>query len=119
MREADMDGGEAAHAQAHDMGALDAEMVEDGDGVCHRVVLAVSVRVLRHVGRRIAAGVIGDAAVAPREMAELRLPAHVVAREFVDEEHRMARPGLFVIEPGSVRRRRIGHGCYSSRAHHR
>ena len=85
-----MDGREPAHAQAHDVGALDTEMVEDGDGVRHRAVLAVSIRVFRHVGRRIAAGVVGDAAVAPREMAELRLPAQAVARELVNEEHRMA-----------------------------
>ena len=118
MPKTDMEGREPAHAQAHDVGALDAEMVEDGDGVRHRVILAVDLGVLRHVRGRIAAGVVGDATVAPCEMADLWLPAHVVARELVDEEHGMAGPGFLVVKPGSVRRRRVWHGCYSSRAHH-
>ena len=105
-----MDGGEAAHAQAHHVGALDAQMVEDGDGVRHRKVLAVGVGILRHVRGGIAAGVVGDAAVAPREVAQLRLPARVIAREFMNEEQRITGPGLLVIEPGSVRRLRMGHG---------
>ena len=85
--EAEVDGREPAHTQAHDVSPLDAEVVEDGDGVRHRVGLAVRVDVLRHVGGRVAAGVVGDTAIAPREMAELRLPTHVVARELVDEKH--------------------------------
>ena len=47
--EADMEGGEAAHAQAHHMGALNVQVVEDGDRIRHRMGLAVGVCVLRHV----------------------------------------------------------------------
>ena len=105
-----MEGREAAHAQAHHMGALDVQVVEDGDRIRHRMGLAVGVCVLRHVRGGIAAGVVGDAAVAPREVAELRLPTQIIAGEFVDEEHRMAGPGLLVVELGPVRRLRVGHG---------
>ena len=87
MLQADVQGCKAAHAQAHDMGSLDAEMVEDRDGVLHRMGLAIGVSVFRHVRGGIAAGVVGDATVAPREVAELSLPTQVVARELVDEEH--------------------------------
>ena len=92
------------------MGALDTEMVEDGDCVLYCKGLAVSVGVLWHVRGGIAAGVVGNAAVAPRKVADLRLPAQVVAGELVNEEHGMAGSRLLEIEPGPVRRLRVGHG---------
>ena len=53
-------------------------------------LLRIALDVRWHVRRRIAARVVGDAAVAAREMAHLRLPAAVVAGELVHEHDRRA-----------------------------
>ena len=51
--------------------------------------------IFRHVGRRIAALAVGDAAVRPGEMPHLRLPGAVVAGIFMDEDDgRALRPPL-------------------------
>ena len=67
------------------MRSVDFKMIEQGDGVTHHVLVAVGRRIARHVGRRIAARRVGDAAVALAEFAHLRLPAAVVGREFMHE----------------------------------
>ena len=56
------------------MGLLDAEPVEHRQHVVARAVLAVHLRILGHVGWRVAAGAEGDTAMGARKMAELRLP---------------------------------------------
>src|SRR5438046_2703817 len=62
----------------------------------------VALELLRDVGGRIAARVIRDAAIAAREMAQLRLPAAMIARELVDEHDGCARAGFFIVEPHAV-----------------
>ena len=93
---------EPAHRDADDMRLCDAEPVEHVADVVARPLLRVSPPILRHVGRRIAARVERDNAVAPREKPQLRLVAAVIAGEFVHEHDRVAGPGLFVIEPDAV-----------------
>src|SRR5262245_5823228 len=84
------------------MRALDAERVEHAANVVAGALLRVALDVLGNVRWRIAARIVGDAAVAAREMPELRLPAPVVPREFVDEDHRRAAARLFVIKLDAV-----------------
>src|SRR5450755_3728119 len=100
----------AAHRQADDVRSVDLEMIEHGDGVAHHVQVAVGVARGRHVGRRITAKGISDAAVALAEFAQLRLPAAVIAGEFVHEQNRRALPYFFVIEPHVVGCGGVRHG---------
>src|SRR5262249_10512345 len=101
MAQAEMQGRERAHAQAHDMRALDLEVIEDGGDIVGLLLLAIDVGIVGYVRGRIAARVVGNAAIAPREEAQLRLPAAEIAREFMDEDQRITVARLLVIEPGT------------------
>jgi hypothetical protein len=91
------------------MRLLDFEVIED----CERVVVempeAVDFGRSRHVGGRIAARGIGDAAMAAREIAHLRLPVGVVGRELVEEDDRRSAARLLEIESDIVARDGVGH----------
>src|SRR5580765_2340031 len=69
----------------------------------------IALEILRHVGRRVAARVVGDAAVAPREVTHLGLPTAVVAAELVNEHDRHASAGLLVVKLDAVVRGELGH----------
>jgi hypothetical protein len=84
------------------MRAPNAEMIEYRGRIVGLLRLAIGGGIVGHVGGRIAARVIGDAAVAAGEMPHLRLPAAVIAGELVREDHRGAGPGLLVIEADRV-----------------
>ena len=103
MMQADMHRGVGAHGMADHVRLLDAERIHECDDIGARHVLAVTRRIVRHVGRRIAALAIGDAAMGAREIAHLRLPLPIVASEFVHEDDGRAGADLFVIELRAVR----------------
>src|SRR5690606_24597703 len=63
----------------------------------------------RHVRGRVTACVEGNAAIAPREKAQLRLPAARVAGKFVHEDEGEALAGLLVVEAGAVAGSGKGH----------
>src|SRR5262249_59233644 len=84
--EAEVQGREAAHGEAADMGLLDLEPVEYTPDVLGRTLLRVRLDVVGHVRGRIAARVERDRAVAAREEARLQMPAAVIAGELVDED---------------------------------
>src|SRR6476646_10531274 len=84
------------------MGPLDPEPVEHGPDVVAGTVLRIARDVLRDVRGWIAPGVIGDAAVGPREVTELRLVAPGVARPFVDEHDRRARAHVLDVKADAV-----------------
>jgi hypothetical protein len=107
--QAEMQRREAAHREADDMRPGDGEPIQHRADVVARAVLGISLRLGRHIRGRIAAGVEGDAAVEPREMAQLRLPAPMIAGEFVDKNDQPAGAGLFVIQTDAVVRGRIRH----------
>ena len=90
--------GERAHREPDYVRALDAERIEHAADVVPCARLRITLDVLRHVRRRVSAGVVGDAAVAAREMAQLRLPAAMVAAELVNEHDRRAGAGFLVVE---------------------
>ena len=94
--------GERAHRQPDHVRALDAERIEHAARVVARSRLGVALDLRRHVGRRIAARVVRDAAVAARKMPQLRLPASAIAGELVHEEDRGSRAGLLEKQPDAV-----------------
>src|SRR5438094_7735781 len=65
--------------------------------------------VRRHVRWRIAARRIGDAAMAAREVAHLRLPVGVVGRELVQEDDRRPASRLFIVKANAILGDGIGH----------
>ena len=79
-----MERGKAAHGEDDHVGRSDPKMVEHGLDVRADPGLGVHGTVLGHVRGRVAAGVVGDAAIAPREGADLGFPAAAVAGEFGD-----------------------------------
>ncbi|MHC2734447.1 hypothetical protein ACVMFA_000208 [Bradyrhizobium liaoningense] len=70
------------------MRLLDLECVEHRDRIVSSNRLRIGFQAVRHVRRRIAARGVADAAMAPAEITQLRLPALVIAAELVDEEDR-------------------------------
>ena len=63
--------GESAHRQADDMGRVDLEPIEHRANVVAGTRLRIPLDVLRYVGGRKAARVVGDAAIALAEVAKL------------------------------------------------
>ena len=104
-----MQRGVGAHRMPDHMRLVDLERVHDRDDVVAEMVLAVSVRIVRDIGGRIAALAVADAAVRAREMAHLRLPGAVVAGIFMHEDDRRAAAGFLVIEPNAVARGDMRH----------
>jgi hypothetical protein len=98
----EMHGAKAPHREPDDVGLVDPEPVEHGNGIGGGQRLRIGVDARGHIRRRIAARGIGDAAMAAAEIANLRFPARVVAAEFMDEEDRRACTGLFHIELHAV-----------------
>ena len=66
------------------------------------LILRIHLPALRHVRRRVAARVVGDAAIAPAEEADLRLPAVQIIGELVHEHDRRAFSGFFVVQAYAV-----------------
>src|SRR5579885_1748863 len=97
-----MQHGKPAHRYADNVRLRDVERVQHCPDIVARPLLRVLLPVFWHIRRRIAACVVGDAAVPPREEAELRLVASVIAGELVDKQDRIPGPCLLVIEPDPV-----------------
>src|SRR5207248_10770263 len=84
------------------MRPLDLQTIEDAADVVARTLLGIAVPVFRHIGGRIAARVVPDAAIQACEVAQLRLPAAQVAAEFVHEDERRAGARLLVLQADAV-----------------
>ena len=110
MAHPDVQYGEAAHRVADEVGPVGPDGIEYGDRIVGRSVLAVRGGVLRHVGRWVAAGTVGDAAKTPREVPHLVRPRAVVAGELVHEDDRRTAAALFVVKAYAVVGGRVGHG---------
>src|SRR5580704_346312 len=91
-----------AHRQTDDVSLVDLEVIEDVDGVIDRAPLRVHRDGVRNVGRRIAARIVCDAAIATAKIAHLHFPRAVVAGKLMDEEDRAAGAGIFVIESHAI-----------------
>ena len=103
----------AALRQAADVRLVDLEMIHHGDHVVAEVLVAVGRRIGRNVGGMIAAERERHAAIAPREVAHLRLPGAPVAGELVHEDERRAGAGFLVMQAHVVAGRGEGHGRFS------
>lgn len=109
MVERDLQHGVAAHRQPNEVRAIELEVVEHGDAIAHPMQIGIGIGVIRHVGRRIAARRISDAAAALAEFAHLRLPAAVVAGKFVHEHDGRALPDFLVVKAHVVGRDGVRH----------
>ena len=93
------------------MRLVDLKRVEHGADVVARAFLRIALAVFGHVGGRIAARVIGDAAVALAEIAHLCLIGAQVGGEFVHQDDRNSAADLFVIKLDPVVGCQMRHGC--------
>src|SRR5690349_13643941 len=91
------------------MRLCDLEVIENSERVGVEVLVGVDIGRRRHIGWRIAAGGIGDAAMAAREVTHLRLPISVIRGEFVEENNWASLAGFFEVKPHVVLRARVGH----------
>ncbi len=85
-----MQRGKTANRQADDMRLGDRERIQHGADVVAGAILRIALGILRHIGWRVAAGVVGDTAIAPCKIADLRLEAAEVIGKLVDEDNRGA-----------------------------
>src|SRR6516164_352153 len=85
------------------MGTFDRKTTHQSGDVVHREFPSVERRMLGNIARKIAAGVIGNATVAPGKVAKLAFPPAHVGRKFVDEDDWMALTAFLKIEPCSGR----------------
>src|SRR5207244_220491 len=82
--------------------ARDAELTQEMVEILDEGEVVVGRAVGGHARRGVAAVVVGDHAVAPREVAHLRLPRAVIARELVAPDERKPTAGLLVVQVDSV-----------------
>src|SRR5215472_14417811 len=98
VSKSEVEGGESAHGEAGDVRLVDAQVIEH----CLDVVGGQGLRIRRgalgHIRWRITASVERNGTVAPAKVSQLQLPTSKVACEFVYEDQRRARSGLFVEE---------------------
>src|SRR5262245_2969221 len=84
------------------MRLVDMQGIEDGANIVARTLLRVALAVGRHVGWRVAARVIGDAAVAPAEIPQLGLVRAMIPGKLVHEYDGNSGPGFLVEQPDPV-----------------
>src|SRR5215472_2152164 len=102
MGQTEMQRSETPHREADDMRLGDRQSVQHDPNVLAGAFLRITGPILRHVGRRVAARIVSDAAVAPREVAYLRLKAAPVVGKLVNKNDQVTRSGLLVIEADAV-----------------
>src|SRR5580700_8591382 len=88
---------------------VDAEIFKNVGRIVDGPALRVLLNGIRHFGWRIAPRIIGDAAIASREISDLELPGSVISGEFVNEQDRAPSTCLLVIQLYAVVCRQIGH----------
>src|SRR4051812_10615729 len=101
-----------SHRKPDDVRARDLQAVEHAADVVAGPLLRVAVGVLGNVGGRIATSVVCNAAVQAREVPHLRLPAAVIAAEFVHENDGRAGTGFLVMQSDAVIRFDLGHVAF-------
>ena len=86
-----------AHRQPDQMGRGNFQMIEHRDRVVAEMLVAVGIGI-GDVRGDVAARRIGDAAMAAREVAHLRLPARIVGGKLVNEQDRRSAAGFLKIK---------------------
>src|SRR5271154_1372728 len=72
--EPELQGSVGAHAKTNNMGTIDAEPIHHSRHVIDRAFPPVGRRILRDIARRIATGIVRDAAIGPRKITNLVFP---------------------------------------------
>jgi len=93
---------EAAHRQPNDVRFANSEMIENRSDVIGSAVLRIRIWVFGYIGGRITPRVERNAAVAPAEMAHLRLPTAMIPGKFMHEDQRRSGTRFLVVEAHSV-----------------
>src|SRR6185312_10699508 len=88
-----------------DISVADAEVMQYRHRIVAREFITVIGIGLRHVRRRIAARVIGDAAIAAGKIPDLAFPFAIIGAVFVNEQDGKAGAGLLVVQPNLARLR--------------
>ena len=109
IMDADMQRGRRAHRMPHHVRSLDFERIHQRDYIVARDILTVLRAIFRHVGGRIAALAVGDAAVCARKEPHLRLPGAPIAGIFMHEDDGRALARLLVIQSSAIARGYMRH----------
>src|SRR5271155_1055146 len=96
MAKRDMEAGKASHGEADNVRLVDSCRIQYFDDIVGRARLRIGLDGFGDIRRWISPRGEGDAAMAPREEIELRLPAPMAAAEFMDENNWRARARAFV-----------------------
>jgi hypothetical protein len=80
------------------MSLFDSQAMEDVTNVVTRPPLRIVLLAVGNVRGRVTPGVEGEASVAAREIADLRLVATVIAAKFMNKYDRESFASFFVIE---------------------
>src|SRR5262249_61989134 len=102
--------GKSAHREADNVGFVDLQRIEYRADIVTRALLRIFFLILRHIRRRIATRIEGDAAIMLRKMADLLLPGANVASKFMNEYDRYAFARILLIEFHSIVSRSIRPG---------
>ena len=102
MAESEVQGGHRTHRNPDDMRCLDAEMTHQASHVLDGLLLGIGIEGFRRLGRREAACVVDDAAVARREVGDLAGEAAAIVGELVGEDDGVPLTGLLVVERNAV-----------------
>ena len=97
-----MQGRKSTHRETDDVRFVDLQGVQHGLDVVARALLRVFLYIVRYVGRREPARVVGDAAIAAPEITHLGFPRAAIAGELVNKDERDAAPDLLVVELHAV-----------------
>src|SRR4051812_16596053 len=89
---------EAAHREAHNMGLIEFQRIEDRLDVIARTLLRIHLGGVRHVGWGIAAGIKCDAAIAPAKKAKLAFPRSGIACVFVHKDDWRAGADILIVQ---------------------
>src|ERR1700730_11005659 len=84
---------------------FDPEMVKHAADIFDRLRLGIHGRILWYIGRRIAAGIERNRAVAAAEETDLRPPTRDFTRKLMDEDHGHPASDLFVVEIDTIYQR--------------
>src|SRR5690606_42138420 len=103
MSQTELQGGVGAHAQAHDMGAIDIESIKDREDVVGGELIAVELGRIGHVRGRISAGIEGNATVLAREPPNLLLPLAQYGANLDYEHDLTAAARLFTVDARTFR----------------
>jgi hypothetical protein len=77
-----------AHGVADDVSLVHFQGIHHRQNVVARDILTVARAIFRHIGWRITALAVGDAAMRTGEETHLHLPRAMIARILVHEDHR-------------------------------